>query len=59
MELPPINARIRRKRILPGGLDRARATLHRASLAVEGYAPIAAVIVILLIVLATLPGLRW
>jgi hypothetical protein len=58
MEIPSTGGRRSRKRVSRAGLA-SLAAARRAPLPVEGYVAIAAVVVILLIVVATLPGLSW
>jgi hypothetical protein len=53
------SGRCERKQVSRAGLANNLACARRTHLPVEGYVAIAAVVVILLIVVATLPGLSW
>ena len=57
MEIPSTSGRCSRKQVSRTGLASALTSARRAYLPIEGYVAIVAVVVILLIVLATLPGL--
>lgn len=57
MEIPSTRGRCSRTSVSRGGLAKALAAARRARLPIEGYVAIAAVAVILVIVVATLPGL--
>jgi hypothetical protein len=57
MEIPSTSGRCSRKQVSRAGLASALTAACRAYLPVEGWVAIAAVVVILLIVVATLPGL--
>jgi hypothetical protein len=59
MEIPSTSACCSRKQVSRAGLASALTSARRAGLPIEGYVAIAAVVVILLIVLATVPGLQW
>ena len=59
IEIPSPSGRCNRKQVSRAGLASALTAARRAHLPVESYVAIAAVVVILLIVVATLPGLSW
>jgi hypothetical protein len=59
IEISSTSGRCERKQVSRAGLAGALTAARRAHLPVEGYVAIAAVAVILLIVVATLPGLSW
>ena len=59
IEIPSTSGRCSRKQVSRAGLASALTAARRDHLPVQGYVAIAAVVVILLIVAATLPGLSW
>jgi hypothetical protein len=59
IEIPTLSKRLRRKPVLPARAATPLGDATRAPLSVEGWAAVAAVAFILLIVLATLPVIPW
>ena len=59
IETSSTGGRCERKQVSRAGLASTLTCTRRAHLPIEGYVAIAAVVVILLIVVATLPGLSW
>ena len=59
IEITSTSGRCSRKQVSRMGLAGTLTAARRTSLPVEGFVAIAAVVVILLIVVATLPGLSW